>query len=174
MQSAKQLIVFVIGALALVLAVVALVELYTPPKVLAIAPVGLASRITLLERTIAAQSEALRRYEAINPQALAAKFDSDINALRASMQNTQAQTGSQMAYLSTRIARLEQANRNIPTGAVEPGRMARRRYVIAPGDTLASIARKIATSEDSIIAANQPGFDFAKLHPGEVIFIPRP
>lgn len=45
------------------------------------------------------------------------------------------------------------------------------RYIVQPGDTLYSIARKHNTTVDAIIAAN-PGINPNLIHPGQVIMIP--
>ena len=175
MQSPWQVILSIVAALALVFSVLALVEIYTPPKVISAGPVGLASRLTLLERTVAAQAEALRNQTAARTEATTTRTDNDIRNLRNAMQSAFDQVGHEFGALNAKVAAWEQTNRALTAKPAEPRPTTTVfvPYVIKDGDTLATIATLFGISEQALQKANV-GLDPAAPEVGRKITIPLP
>jgi len=175
MQSPWQVILGIVAAVALVFSALALVEIYTPPKVVSAAPGGLTSRLTLLERAVAAQAEALRNQTAARTEAAATRTDNDLKNLRNAMQSAFDQVGHEFGELNARIGALEQANRALTAKPAEPRPTTTVfvPYVIKEGDTLAAIATLFGITEQALRKANA-GLDPAAPEAGRKILIPLP
>jgi LysM repeat protein len=157
------------GALALILAIAALVQ------------------ISKLNKTVAAQGDEVAKIAGIDSEvksasATASAAAADGKALRAGLQNTFDSVGNEIGAVKARVATLEAAQKahvaapggkggkggGVVTGTVD----ADGNYAVAPGDTLSKIAKKFATRVDALEAEN-PGLDPAKLKVGQKIKIPK-
>jgi LysM repeat protein len=154
------------GVLALILSIVALVQL------------------SALKKTVAAQADDVAKIssvegEARSASAAAAKTDGDIKTLRDGVQNALTQVGTEIGAIKAQIAKLEETPKRaaaggkggakgVVTGTVD----ADGNYVVAPGDTVSKIAKKFATRVDAIEAEN-PGLDPAHLRVGQKVKIPK-
>lgn len=151
------------GVLALILAIVALTQL------------------SPLKKTVAAHDLEIPKIAALEGElrAATAKSESDAKALSAGVQNALNQVGEQLGAINAKIAKIEEAQKAraaapggkggaAPTGVLN----ADGTYSIAPGDTLAKIARKFAVKLDAIEAEN-PGLNPAHLKVGQKIHIPK-
>jgi LysM repeat protein len=161
--SVLPLVGVIVGALGLILAIVALVKLST------------------LQKTVAAHDAEIPRIASIEGEvrAATAKSETDLKALREGVQNAFNQYGEQLGVINGKIAKIEEAQKAKPVAAAKAGAgpvtgvlNADGTYSIAPGDTLAKIARKFNTKLDAIEAEN-PGLDPAKLKVGQKIRIPK-
>lgn len=163
----------IVGGLALVLAIVALVKLSS------------------LQKTVAAQADEVAKIASIETEArsastAAAKVDADVKALRNGIQAPFDQIGTAIGEIKARITVVEEAQKaraaaapakggkagaaagGVVTGTVD----ANGNYAVAPGDTISKIAKKFATKVDAIEAEN-PGLDPTKLKVGQKIKIPK-
>lgn len=152
------------GVLALILAIVALVQLSS------------------LKKTVAGQADEVAKISSIEGEvrSSAAKSDGDMKTLRDGVQNALNQVGTEIGAMKAQITKIEEsakkapvaggkgAGKGIVTGTVD----ADGNYVVAPGDTLSKIAKKFATRVDAIEAEN-PGLDPAHLRVGQKVKIPK-
>jgi len=152
------------GVLALILAIVALVQL------------------SGLKKTVAAQGDEVAKISTIENEvhSAAAKSDNDMKQLRDGVQNALNQVGTEIGAIKGQVAKLEEAAKKpvvtggkggkggVVTGTVD----ADGNYAVAPGDTLSKIAKKFATRVDAIEAEN-PGLDPAHLRVGQKVKIPK-
>jgi LysM repeat protein len=160
--SVLPLVGVIAGALGLILSIVALVKLST------------------LQKTVAAHDAEIPRIASIEGEvrAATAKTEADLKGLREGVQNAFNQFGEQLGVINGKIAKIEEAQKAKPVagkagaGPVTGVLNADGTYTIAPGDTLAKIARKFATKLDAIEAEN-PGLDPARLKVGQKIRIPK-
>jgi len=160
--SVLPLVGVIAGALGLILAIVALVKLST------------------LQKTVAAHDAEIPRIASVEGEvrAATAKTETDLKALREGVQNAFNQYGEQLGVINGKIAKIEEAQKAKPVaakagaGPVTGVLNADGTYSIAPGDTLAKVARKFGTKLDAIEAEN-PGLDPAKLKVGQKIRIPK-
>lgn len=164
--SVLPLVGVIAGALGLILAIVALVKLST------------------LQKTVTLHDAEIPKIATIEGELRAAttKSENDLKGLQQGVQNALTQVGEQMGVINGRIAKIEEAQKAraaapagkggaaaaAPTGVLN----ADGTYSIAPGDTLAKVARKFAVKLDAIEAEN-PGLDPAKLKVGQKIRIPK-
>lgn len=160
----------IVGGLALVLAIVALVKLST------------------LQKTVLAQADEVAKISSIETEArsasaAAAKTGSDLTALRQGIQAPFDAVGNEIGAIKARITVVEEAQKARAAAPVKAGKAgapgvvtgtvdASGNYSIAPGDTIAKIAKKFATSVDAIEADN-PGLDPKKLKVGQKVKIPK-
>ena len=161
----------IVGGLALVLAIVALVKLST------------------LQKTVAGQADQVAKIESIEGEvrsasAAASKASSDLNSLRSGIQAPFDQIGTAIGEIKARVTVVEEAQKaraaapaakgakggapGVVTGTVD----ANGNYSVAPGDTLSKIAKKFATRVDALEAEN-PGLDPTKVKIGQKIKIPK-
>ncbi len=160
--SVLPLVGVIAGALGLILSIVALVKLST------------------LQKTVAAHDAEIPRIASVEGEvrAATAKTEGDLKGLREGVQNAFNQFGEQLGVINGKIAKIEEAQKAKPVaakagaGPVTGVLNADGTYTIAPGDTLAKIARKFGTKLDSIEAEN-PGLDPARLKVGQKIRIPK-
>src|SRR6478736_6688803 len=153
------------GALGLILSVVALVKLSSIKKKVDALNAELPPKIATLEGDLRNAST---------------KNETDNKALREAVQNALNQVGEQIGGIRGQIAKLEEAQKARPAAAGKAGAAAAPTgvlnadgtYSVAPGDTVAKIARKFAVKVDAIEAEN-PGLDPAKLKVGQKIHIPK-
>jgi LysM repeat protein len=152
------------GGLALVLSATALFKLAT------------------LQKSVAAHDETINKIPGIEASvsAAAAKADADIKGLRTGIQTALDQVGNEIGTINAKLTKIEEAMKKpapaagkagggaAPTGVLN----ADGTYSVAPGDTLAKIARKFATRIDSLEAEN-PGLDPTKLKVGQKVRIPK-
>jgi nucleoid-associated protein YgaU len=158
------------GGLALVLSIVALVKL------------------TTVQKTVTAHDGEIAKIATIESEtrATSTKLDSELGNLRKGIQGALDQVGTTIGALGERVTKVEEAQKAkpvataatkggagggaaaAPTGVVD----ATGHYSVAPGDTLAKIARKFAVKLDTIEAEN-PGLDATKLKVGQKIKIPK-
>lgn len=157
------------GALGLILAIVALVKLST------------------LQKTVTEHAAELPKIATIEGD-LRAVTSTNENAnkqLREAVQNALNAVGEQIGQLRGQVAKVEEAQKAraaAPAPAAAKGGAAAPAatgvlnadgtYTIAPGDTLAKVARKFAVKMDAIEAEN-PGLDPQRLRPGQKIRMPR-
>ena len=161
----------IVGGLALVLAIVALVKLST------------------LQKTVGLQADQVAKIETIENEvhsasAAASKAGSDVTALRNGIQTPFDNIGTAIGEVKARILVVEEAQKaraaapaakgakggtpGVVTGTVD----ASGNYAVAPGDTISKIAKKFATRVDAIEAEN-PGLNPTKLNVGQKIKIPK-
>lgn len=164
----------IVGGLALVLAIVALVKLST------------------LKKTTDNQADQIAKIESIELEArsastAASKASSDLSALRNGIQTPFDQIGTALGEIKARVTAVEEAQKaraaapvaakagkngaaaaGVVTGTVD----ASGNYTIASGDTLSKIAKKFATRVDAIEAEN-PGLNATRLLVGQKIKIPK-
>jgi LysM repeat protein len=159
--SVLPLVGVIAGALGLILSIVALVKLST------------------LQKTVAEHSAEIPRIATIEGElrAATAKSETDMKGLREGVQNALNQVGEQLGAITAKITKIEEAQKAKPVAAGKAAAPtgvlnADGTYSIAPGDTLAKIARKFAAKLDAIEAEN-PGLDPAKLKVGQKIRIPK-
>lgn len=160
--SVLPLVGVIAGALGLILSIVALVKLST------------------LQKTVAAHDAEIPRIASVEGElrAATAKTESDMKGLREGVQNALNQVGEQLGAINAKLVKIEEAQKAKPVaggkaGAAPTGVLnADGTYSIAPGDTLAKIARKFAVKLDAIEAEN-PGLDPARLKVGQKIRIPK-
>ena len=159
--SVLPLVGVIAGALGLILSIVALVKLST------------------LQKTVAAHDAEIPRIASVEGElrAATAKTESDMKGLREGVQNALNQVGEQLGAINAKLVKIEEAPKAKPAagkaGAAPTGVLnADGTYSIAPGDTLAKIARKLAVKLDAIEAEN-PGLDPARLKVGQKIRIPK-
>ncbi len=153
------------GALGLILSVVALVKLSTLKKDVDALAAEIPAKISTLEGDL---------------RTATTKNESDNRALREGVQNALNQLGDQIGALRGQVTKIEEAQKaraaapggkgggGAPTGVLN----ADGTYSVAPGDTLAKIARKFAVKVDAIEAEN-PGLDPARLKVGQKIKVPK-
>ncbi len=158
------------GVLALILSGVALAKLST------------------LQKTVTAHEAEIPRIASVEGDVRAAtaattKMEGDMKGLREGVQNALNQVGEQLGAINAKLAKVEEAQKAKPVpvaaapggkpGAAPTGVLnADGTYSIAPGDTLAKVARKFAIKRDAIEAEN-PGLDPTKLKVGQKIRIPK-
>lgn len=161
----------IVGGLALVLAIVALVKLST------------------LQKTVLAQADQVAKIESIESEAhsasaAAAKASSDLSSLRSGIQAPFDQIGTAIGEIKARVTAVEEAQKaraaapaakagkggvpGVVTGTVD----ANGNYTVAPGDNLSKIAKKFAVRVDALEAEN-PGLDPTKIKIGQKIKIPK-
>ena len=161
--SVLPLVGVIAGALALVLSATALFKLSTLQKTVTAHDEAINTKLPALESSINAAS---------------AKTDADIKSLRTGVQSALDQVGGEIGTINAKLTKFEEAMKKpaaaaggkagVVTGTVD----ANGNYSVAPGDTLAKIARKFATKIDSLEAEN-PGLDPTKLKVGQKIKIPK-
>ena len=160
----------IVGGLALVLAIVALVK------------------ITSLQKSVNTQADEVAKISSIENEArsastAAAKVDADVKALRNGIQAPFDQIGTAIGEIKARITVVEEAQKARAAAAPKGGKAgtpgvvtgtvdANGNYSVAPGDTVSKIAKKFATRVDAIEAEN-PGLDPTKLKVGQKIKIPK-
>ncbi len=160
--SVLPLVGVIAGALGLILSIVALVKLST------------------VQKTVAAHDAEIPKIASIEGElrAATAKTETDMKGLREGVQNALNQVGEQLGAINAKLAKIEEAQKAKPVAAGKPGAAptgvlnADGTYSIAPGDTLAKIARKFAVKLDAIEAEN-PGLNPAHLKVGQKIHIPK-
>jgi LysM repeat protein len=139
------------------------------------------AKLSPLQKTVAAHDAEIPRIATVEGElrAATAKSESDNKALRQGVQDALNQLGEQIGTLRGQVTKVEEAMKakavapagkagGAPTGVLN----ADGTYSIAPGDTLAKIARKFATKLDAIEAEN-PGLNPAHLKVGQKIRIPK-
>lgn len=139
------------------------------------------AKLSPLQKTVAAHDAEIPRIATVEGElrAATAKADSDNQALRKGVQDALNQLGEQIGTLRGQVTKVEEAQKAkaaapagkagaAPTGVLN----ADGTYSIAPGDTLAKIARKFAVKLDAIEAEN-PGLNPAHLKVGQKIRIPK-
>jgi nucleoid-associated protein YgaU len=149
---------------------------------LILAGVGLA-KLSTLQKTVALHDAEIPKIATLEGELRAAttKSENDLKGLQQGVQNALTQVGEQMGVINGRIAKVEEAQKAravapagkagaaaAPTGVLN----ADGTYSIAPGDTLAKVARKFAVKLDAIEAEN-PGLDPTKIKIGQKIRIPK-
>ncbi len=161
----------IVGGLALVLAIVALVKLST------------------LQKTVTSQADQVAKIESIETEAhsasaAAAKVSGDLTSLRNGIQGPFDQIGTAIGEIKARIGVVEEAQKKAATAPAPKGAKggapgvvtgtvdANGNYSVAPGDTISKIAKKFATKVDALEAEN-PGLDPTKLRVGQKIKIPK-
>jgi len=161
--SVLPLVGVIAGALGLILAIVALVKLST------------------LQKTVAAHDAEIPKIATIEGdlRAATAKTENDLRGLREGVQNALTQVGTEIGTLRAQITKVEEAQKAKPVAAAKGAAAAPTgtlnadgTYSIAPGDTLAKVARKFAVKLDAIEAEN-PGLDPTRLKVGQKIRIPK-
>ena len=160
--SVLPLVGVIAGALGLILSIVALVK------------------IAGLQKTVTAHDAEIPRIASVEGELRAAtsKTESDMKGMRDGVQSALNQVGEQLGAINAKIAKFEEAQKAKPVAAGKAGAAptgvlnADGTYSIAPGDTLAKIARKFAVKLDAIEAEN-PGLDPAKLKVGQKIRVPK-
>ncbi|HEX2861403.1 MAG TPA: LysM domain-containing protein [Lacunisphaera sp.] len=165
--SVLPLVGVIAGALGLILAIVALVKLST------------------LQKSVTVQGDEIAKISTLENDLRAAttKSENDLRGLREGVQNALTEVGTQIGTLRAQVAKVEEVQKARPVApAAAPGTKAAAAptgvlnsdgtYSIAPGDTLAKVARKFAVKLDAIEAEN-PGLDPTKLKVGQKIRIPR-
>jgi LysM repeat protein len=163
-NSVLPLVGVIAGALALILAIVALVKISSIKKEVDAHGLEI-PKIATLEGD-------LRNATTAN--------ENSNKALREAVQNALNQVGEQIGTLRGQVTKIEEAQKAraaapagkgaaaAPTGVLN----ADGTYSIAPGDTLAKVARKFAVKIDAIEAEN-PGIDAARLKVGQKVRIPK-
>ena len=139
------------------------------------------AKLSPLQKTVAAHDAEIPRIATIEGElrAATAKSESDNKALRQGVQDALNQLGEQIGTLRGQVTKVEEAMKAraaapagkagaAPTGVLN----ADGTYSIAPGDTLAKIARKFAVKLDAIEAEN-PGLNPAHLKVGQKIRVPK-
>jgi LysM repeat protein len=136
-------------------------------------------KLSQLQKTVAAHDAEIPRIASVEGElrAATAKTESDMKGLREGVQNALNQVGEQLGAINAKLVKIEEAQKAKPVagkpGAAPTGVLnADGTYSIAPGDTLAKIARKFAVKLDAIEAEN-PGLDPARLKVGQKIRIPK-
>ena len=160
--SVLPLVGVIAGALALVLSATALFKLSTLQKTVTAHDEAINTKLPALESSI---------------NAAAAKTDADIKSLRTGVQSALDQVGGEIGTINAKLTKMEEAMKKPAAAAGKAGVVtgtvdANGNYSVAPGDTLAKIARKFATKIDSLEAEN-PGLDPTKLKVGQKIKIPK-
>ncbi len=160
--SVLPLVGVIAGALALVLSATALFKLSTVQKAVNAHEEAINTRIPAVEALVNEK---------------AAKAENDVRVLREGVQKALTDVGTEFGSVNAKIAKLEESMKKPAPAAARPGVVtgtvdANGNYSVAPGDTLAKIARKFATRIDAIEAEN-PGLDPTKLKVGQKIRIPR-
>ena len=161
----------IVGGLALVLAIVALVKFST------------------LQKVVGAQADQVAKIDSIesdahSASAAAAKASGDVNSLRSGLKDPFDQIGAAIGEVKARLTSIEDAQKaraaapaakggkggapGVVTGTVD----ANGNYTVAPGDTLSKIAKKFAVRVDALEAEN-PGLDPTKVKIGQKIKIPK-
>jgi LysM repeat protein len=141
------------------------------------------AKLSPLQKTVAEHSAELPRIDSLANElhAATAKSESDNKALRQGVQDALNQLGEQIGTLRGQVTKVEEAQKARAAAPVGKGGAAAAptgvlnadgTYSIAPGDTLAKIARKFATKLDAIEAEN-PGLNPAHLKVGQKIRIPK-
>jgi LysM repeat protein len=138
-------------------------------------------KLSTLQKTVTAHDEAINtKLPALESSinAASAKTEADIKSLRTGIQSALDQVGGEIGTINAKLTKMEEAMKKpapaaggkagVVTGTVD----ANGNYSVAPGDTLAKIARKFATKIDSLEAEN-PGLDPTKLKVGQKIKIPK-
>ncbi|MEO6995342.1 MAG: LysM domain-containing protein [Lacunisphaera sp.] len=164
----------IVGALALILGIAALVKLST------------------LKKTVDAQADQIAKIDSIESDAhaasaAAAKAGSDLNSLRSGIQAPFDQIGTAIGEIKARVTAVEEAQKaHAAAPAAKAGKAGKGgapgvvtgtvdgdgNYTVAPGDTLSKIAHKFATRVDAIESEN-PGLDAKKMKIGQKIKIPK-
>lgn len=139
-------------------------------------------KLSALQKTVAEHAAELPKIATLEGdlRTAATKNESDNRALREGVQNALNQLGDQIGALRGQVTKIEEAQKARATapagkgGAAAPTGVlnADGSYSVAPGDTLAKIARKFAVKVDAIEAEN-PGLDPARLKVGQKIKIPK-
>jgi nucleoid-associated protein YgaU len=139
-------------------------------------------KLSALQKTVAEHAAELPKIATLEGdlRTAATKNENDNRALREGVQNALNQLGDQIGALRGQVTKIEEAQKAraaapagkggaaAPTGVLN----ADGSYSVAPGDTLAKIARKFAVKVDAIEAEN-PGLDPARLKVGQKIKIPK-
>lgn len=156
------------GAVGLILAVIALVQL------------------NKVKASVAEQNESIARIASIendvrNAVTKAEKGESDLRNLRDGIQNALTQVGQEMVSIRTQVTKVEESMKKpAPAATATKGgaapaptgvRNADGTYTIAAGDTLATVARKFGVRLDAILAEN-PGIEPRSLKVGQKVRIP--
>jgi LysM repeat protein len=160
----------IVGGLALVLAIVALVKLST------------------LQKTVLSQADQVAKIESIESEAhsasaAAAKAGSDLSSLRSGIQAPFDQIGTAIGEIKARVTAIEEAQKARVAAPAAKGKAgapaavtgtvdANGNYTVAPGDNLSKIAKKFAVRVDALEAEN-PGLDPTKVKIGQKIKIPK-
>jgi len=138
-------------------------------------------KLSALQKTVAEHAAELPKIATLEGdlRTAATKNETDNRALREGVQNALNQLGDQIGALRGQVTKIEEAQKAraaapggkagaAPTGVLN----ADGTYSVAPGDTLAKIARKFAVKVDAIEAEN-PGLDPARLKVGQKIHVPK-
>jgi len=138
-------------------------------------------KLSALQKTVAEHAAELPKIATLEGdlRTAATKNENDNRALREGVQNALNQLGDQIGALRGQVTKIEEAQKSraaapggkagaAPTGVLN----ADGTYSVAPGDTLAKIARKFAVKVDAIEAEN-PGLDPARLKVGQKIHVPK-
>lgn len=157
------------AVIALILAIVALLQLNS------------------VKKTVAAHDESVAKIPMIEAQANAAaskaEIDASIKKLSEGIQGVfDNQVGPEIGRIKASIAKLEEAAAKKPAAAGKAGAAGAAAptgvmnpdgtYTIAAGDNLSRIAAKFGTSVDAIESEN-PGIDSRRLRVGQKIRVPR-
>ena len=151
----------VVGAAALIFAVVDLVK------------------ISKTEKIVAAHSEEIPKIATLENEvrAAGAKSETDMKNLRDGVQNALNQVGTEIGAMRAQVTKMEEAQKARATapgkaGAAPTGvRNSDGTYSIAPGDTPSKIAKKFGLRVDAIMAEN-PGLEPSHLRVGQKIRLP--
>ena len=151
-----------LGALGLILSIVALVKLST------------------LQKTVAEHSQEIPKIATLEGDLRAAttKTENDLRGLREGVQNALTQVGTEIGAVKGRLDKVEEAQKAKAAPAGKGGAAATGvlnadgTYTVGSGDSFAKIARKFAVKMDAIEAEN-PGLDPTKLKVGQKIKIPK-
>jgi LysM repeat protein len=165
--SVLPLVGVIAGGLALILSIVALVKL------------------TAVQKNVTAHDAEIAKIATLETEVrtTATNADNAVKGLRSGVQTALDQVGTTLTGMGERLTKVEEAQKAraaapapksgggagaaaAPTGVVD----AQGNYTIAPGDTLAKVARKFGTKIDTIEAQN-PGLDPTKLKVGQKIKI---
>ncbi len=139
-------------------------------------------KLSALQKTVAEHAAELPKIATLEGdlRTAATKNENDNRALREGVQNALNQLGDQIGTLRAQVTKVEEAQKARPVAAEKGGKGAAPTgvlnadgsYSVAPGDTVAKIARKFAVKVDAIEAEN-PGLDPARLKVGQKIKIPK-
>lgn len=141
--------------------------------------IALYVKISKTEKIVAAHSEEMPKIATLENEvrAASAKADSDMKNLRDGVQNALNQVGTEIGAMRAQVTKMEEAQK---ARAVAPGkaggaptgvRNSDGTYSIAPGDTVAKVAKKFGMRIDSIMAEN-PGLEPSRLRVGQKIRLP--
>lgn len=137
-------------------------------------------KISKVEKIVAVHSEEMPKIATLENEVRAAgsKSEADMKNLRDGVQNALNQVGTEIGAMRAQVTKMEEAQK---ARAVAPGkgggaaptgvRNSDGTYSIAPGDTVAKVAKKFGMRIDSIMAEN-PGLEPSRLRVGQKIRLP--